>query len=255
MATFSGQWDDDDGDWDWDDSSDWDSGEWDKGYDGEWGGFEGYEGYTESEAAVVAGEPPASPPSPGAASEGAPTRETAAERESAPEADPASAVGAAADDVVGPVVAVGGDATAPAVPDGPASPAVEPAVAAAEAGAAPAAGDGGGQSLSPQRPTHTQQPQEVPIAKAEHYGNVESLGVRAHPQGCIRREGTSEAAPEAVRQAVGGGCQSGWGRLLSVTNVEAGTCRPPWRGGGGPPLPMHPCPSPVRELSGPAALA
>ena len=26
------------------------------------------------------------------------------------------------------------------------------------------------------------------------------------PQGCMRREGTSEAAPEAVRQAVGGGC-------------------------------------------------
>ena len=50
-----------------------------------------------------------------------------------------------------------------------------------------------------------------------------------HPQGCIRREGTSEAAPEAVRQAVGGGCQSGWGRLLSVTNaIDAGT----WRQGG-----------------------
>ena len=28
------------------------------------------------------------------------------------------------------------------------------------------------------------------------------------------RERTSEAAPEAVRWAVGGGCQSGWGRLL-----------------------------------------
>ena len=39
-------------------------------------------------------------------------------------------------------------------------------------------------------------------------------------------EGTSEAAAEAVRQAVGGGCQSGWGRLLSVTDaMEAGTCR------------------------------
>ena len=59
-------------------------------------------------------------------------------------------------------------------------------------------------------------------------------------QGCIRREGTSETAPEAVRQAVGGGCQSGWGRLLSVTSaIEAGTWRqggqwvgigwPPWR--------------------------
>ena len=45
-------------------------------------------------------------------------------------------------------------------------------------------------------------------------------------QGCIRREGTSEAAPEAVRQAVGEGFQSGWGRLLSVTNaIEAGTWR------------------------------
>ena len=45
-------------------------------------------------------------------------------------------------------------------------------------------------------------------------------------QGCIRREGTSEVASEAVGQAVGGGCQSGWGRLLSVTNaIEAGTCR------------------------------
>ena len=45
-------------------------------------------------------------------------------------------------------------------------------------------------------------------------------------QRCIRREGTWEAAPEAVWQGVGGGCQSGWGRLLSVTNaVEAGTWR------------------------------
>ena len=51
------------------------------------------------------------------------------------------------------------------------------------------------------------------------------------PQGCIRREGTAEAAPGAVRKVVGGGCQSGWGRLLSVTNViEAGTCR---QGDGG----------------------
>ena len=55
-------------------------------------------------------------------------------------------------------------------------------------------------------------------------GNGEDAG--APHQGCIRRDGTSEAAPEAVRQAVGGGCQSGWGRLLSVTNgTEAGTCR------------------------------
>ena len=32
-------------------------------------------------------------------------------------------------------------------------------------------------------------------------------------QGCVGREGTSEAAPEAVRQAVGGGFQSGWGAV------------------------------------------
>ena len=42
------------------------------------------------------------------------------------------------------------------------------------------------------------------------------------PQGCVRRGGTAEA----VRQAVGGGCQSGWGRLLSVASaVEAGASR------------------------------
>ena len=33
------------------------------------------------------------------------------------------------------------------------------------------------------------------------------------PPECIRREGASEAAPDAVRQAVGGGCQSGWGAV------------------------------------------
>ena len=42
----------------------------------------------------------------------------------------------------------------------------------------------------------------------------------------IRREETPEAAPGALKSAVGGGCQSGWGRLLSVTiAIEAGTCR------------------------------
>ena len=50
-------------------------------------------------------------------------------------------------------------------------------------------------------------------------------------KGRIRREGASEAAPEVVRLAVGGGCQSGWGRLLSVTNaIETGTWR--WGDGG-----------------------
>ena len=49
---------------------------------------------------------------------------------------------------------------------------------------------------------------------------------RARCQGCITRERASEAAREVVRQTVGGGCQSDWGRLLSVTNaVEAGTWR------------------------------
>ena len=47
-------------------------------------------------------------------------------------------------------------------------------------------------------------------------------------------------APAAVGQAVGGGCQSGWGRLLSVTNaIEAGTWLgvgwAPWRREGGIP--------------------
>ena len=50
-------------------------------------------------------------------------------------------------------------------------------------------------------------------------------GQRGAP-GMHERGGASEAAPAVVRQAVGGGCQSGWGRLLSVTNtIEAGACR------------------------------
>ena len=50
-------------------------------------------------------------------------------------------------------------------------------------------------------------------------------------QGCIRREGTSEAAPEAVRQALRGRCQSGCLRLLSVTYaIEAGTWRQGYSG-------------------------
>ena len=70
------------------------------------------------------------------------------------------------------------------------------------------------------------------------------------PKGCIRREGTSEAAAEAVRPAFGGGCRSGWGRLLSVTNaIEVGTCRQgdggwawagrPGGGGAGTPHPSN----------------
>ena len=74
------------------------------------------------------------------------------------------------------------------------------------------------------------------------------------------REGTSEVAPEAARQAVGGGCQSGWGRLLSVANaVDAGTCcqadsgwaqagRPGGGGGTSPPFQCIPAPDPVGPL-------
>ena len=70
---------------------------------------------------------------------------------------------------------------------------------------------------------------DTPLLSFSGHGRGPSWGVCARPdgrgggvrQGCIRREGTSEAAPEAVRQAVGGGCQSGWG----------GYCRlqVPWR--------------------------
>ena len=53
-------------------------------------------------------------------------------------------------------------------------------------------------------------------------GGGVARGPRPPTQGCIRREG--KAASEAVAQAVGEGCQSAWGRLLSVANaVEAGT--------------------------------
>ena len=52
------------------------------------------------------------------------------------------------------------------------------------------------------------------------------MGSKGRGGGYIRREWASAAAPEAVRRAVGEGCQSGWGRLLSVTNaIEVGTCR------------------------------
>ena len=35
--------------------------------------------------------------------------------------------------------------------------------------------------------------------------------LREMSRDALEREAASEAAPEAVRQAVGGGCQSGWG--------------------------------------------
>ena len=57
-------------------------------------------------------------------------------------------------------------------------------------------------------------------------GVLHSVGGMPCIQGCIRREGILDAVPEAVGQAVGGGCQSGWRRLLSVANaIEPGICR------------------------------
>ena len=81
--------------------------------------------------------------------------------------------------------------------------------------------------------------------------------VRTSPPPGRNWKGASEAAPEAVRQAVGRGCQSGCGRLLSVTNATgAGACRHggsgwPQAGGPGggvgipPPLQMHLPPPPA----------
>ena len=87
----------------------------------------------------------------------------------------------------------------------------------------------------------------LPLSKRRWVPDWDQLGLE---QGCIRKEGTSEAAPEAVGQAVGGGCRTGWGRLLSVTNaIEAGTWLSgvqwlgigwvPWKGGRG--LPPFQC--------------
>ena len=78
-------------------------------------------------------------------------------------------------------------------------------------------------------------PLSSPVMALGQQGNGAAGGARElglHPRAAQRmavgmhQKGTSEVAPEAVGQAVGGGCQSGWGRLLSVTNaVEAGTWR------------------------------
>ena len=99
----------------------------------------------------------------------------------------------------------------------------------------------------------------IPMSPAlSPVGPVLSAMPCSPPEGCIGRESTSEAAPEAVRQAVGGGCRSSWGRLLSVANgIEAGTCRQgdsgwalagrPGKGGGVPPPPLFqsiPAPQP-----------
>ena len=80
------------------------------------------------------------------------------------------------------------------------------------------------------------------------YTGAGGLGGGGGGQGCIRREGTSEAAPEAVRQSVGGGCQSGgegYCRLqmplkpaIAVTGTVAGRRLGALdAGGGGVPAP------------------
>ena len=82
------------------------------------------------------------------------------------------------------------------------------------------------------RPRAGQGDLEVPPGASRGVGPVlrEPIGAghrgagahRTSTQGCIGREGASVAVPEAV----GGGCRSGWGRFLSVTNaIEACTCR------------------------------
>ena len=80
----------------------------------------------------------------------------------------------------------------------------------------------------------------------------------------IRREGTSEAAPEAVRQAVGGGCQGGWGavtvgykchrsRHLASGGRWLGIGWAPWGAGGGGYLPPFQCtPLPQRRRTSPS---
>ena len=79
------------------------------------------------------------------------------------------------------------------------------------------AGRAGAQCRAPDRNAHLLQTGGQGVGR----------GGRAPGRGCVRGGGGgSEEAPEAVRRAVGGGCRSGWGRLLSVPNaIEAGTCR------------------------------
>ena len=107
---------------------------------------------------------------------------------------------------------------------------------------------GGGGRIAPTGPLgYCKRAQEAVGAKAQEQHRLVS-GPHDHGQRCIRRKGTPEAAPEAVRQAVGGGCRSGWGRLLSVTlslalGVRGTVARHRLgaveEGGGGCPLPLH----------------
>ena len=115
-------------------------------------------------------------------------------------------------------------------------------------------GGGGGAEAVPQ-PDPSSAPDWPRDAAPVPDANLRRCCPLPQAQQRIRREGISEAALAATRQAVGGGCQSGWGQLLSVMNaIEAGT----WRqgglgaleGGGGYPQTKAPSPhSPSVPLS------
>ena len=72
--------------------------------------------------------------------------------------------------------------------------------------------------------TQLELPKVCPLRAGPLWGVREGLtSARATDQQVLS---TSEAAPEAVRQSVGGGCRSGCRRLLSVIDaVEAGVWR------------------------------
>ena len=70
----------------------------------------------------------------------------------------------------------------------------------------------------------------------------------AGPWDALVGKGPSEAAPEAVGQAVGGGCRSGWGRLLSFTNAIDRPLLSDPGGGGVVPSPGRPTHPPTSEI-------
>ena len=89
----------------------------------------------------------------------------------------------------------------------------------------------------------TPAPARIPIKQCDY---THSAGEEGGGQGCNRTEG----AQRRLGRRLEGVCQSGWGRLLSVTNaVEAGTWRQgdsgwayagrPGKGGGTPPPPAQ----------------
>ena len=106
-------------------------------------------------------------------------------------------------------------------------------------------------SPPPRRPPHTHD-QEATNHRPTCYVPSTATEDKEDAHGCIRREGTSEEPPEAVRQAVGGGCLSGWGAVTVGYKCHWGWHWPlgkQWLGvgwasrggaGGPPPFPMHP---------------